>query len=28
MELTLEEKREKLIDWVVQIDEIGLEEFI
>lgn len=28
MELTLEEKRQKLIDWIMQMDEQGLDELI
>jgi hypothetical protein len=28
MELTELEKREKLIDWINQMDEIGLDELI
>lgn len=28
VELALEEKREKLIDWIMQMDEIGLDELI
>lgn len=26
--MTVQEKREKLIDWIVQMDEIGLDELI
>lgn len=26
--MTIQEKREKLIDWIVQMDEIGLDELI
>lgn len=26
--MTQEEKREKLIDWIIQMDEIGLDELI
>lgn len=28
MELTLEEKREKLIDWIMQMDEQELDDLI
>jgi len=28
MNLTEQEKREKLIDWINQMDEIGLDELI